>query len=86
MANNFEVAAVDVETIPDGPTGHGLHAMVLDTVIDGKFIFKNTYAENKQVQIPVDKGPLEFYFVHIELAEKGLQELRKRKDKQIKRK
>ena len=78
----IEVAAVDVETIPDGPVGHGTHAMVLDTIKDGKFVFKNTYADNKQVEIPVDKGPLEFYFVHIELNEKGLKELRTRKEKQ----
>ena len=86
LTYNFEVAAVDVATIPDVPVGQGLHAMVLDTVRDGEFIFKNTYGGNNQVEIPVDKGPLEFYFVHIELNEEGLEELRRRKEKQIKRK
>ena len=78
----FEVAAVDVETIQDGPVGHGTHAMVLDTIKDGKFVFKNTYADNKQVEIPVDKGPLEFYFVHMELNDDALEELRTRKENQ----
>ena len=78
MTNNFEVAAVDVETIPNGPAGHGTHAMVLDTIHENKFIFKNTYAENRQVKIPVHKGPLEFYFVHMELNEEGNKELKSR--------
>ena len=75
----LKVAAVDVETIQGGPVGHGTHAMVLDTIKDGKFIFKNTYADNKQVEIPVEKGPLEFYFVHIELTDDALEVLRTRK-------
>ena len=57
--------------------------MVLDTIKDGKFIFKNTYADNKQVEIPVGKGPLEFYFVHIELNEEGLEQLRIKKEIQV---
>ena len=56
--------------------------MVLDTIIDGKFVFKNTYADNKQVKIPVEKGPLEFYFVHIELNDDALQKLKTRKERQ----
>ena len=73
---NFNlVAAVDVSTIPDGPRGHGTHAMVLVTVKDGKLIFKNTYVKNKQVTIPVEKGPLEFYFVQLELTRDGLRKL-----------
>ena len=52
--------------------------MVLDTIHENKFIFKNTYAENKQVEIPVDKGPLEFYYVHIELTEEGVEKLKGR--------
>ena len=41
--------------------------MVLDTMKDGKFIFKNTYKENKKVEIAVadSAAPDEFYFVHI---------------------
>ena len=52
--------------------------MVLDTAKDEMFVFKNTYAKNKQVTIPVDKGPLEFYFVHLELTKEALNELKKR--------
>ena len=62
--------------IPDGPSGHGTHAMVLVTIKDGKFIFKNTYVKNKQVTIPVEKGPLEFYFVHLELNKNVLENLK----------
>ena len=65
-----------------GEGGHGTHAMVLDTIKDGKFVFKNTYAGNKQVEIPVKKGPLEFYFVHMELNDDALEELRIRKESQ----
>ena len=50
--------------------------MVLVTIKDGKFIFKNTYVKNKQVTIPVEKGPLEFYYVHLELNEYGLGKLK----------
>ena len=41
--------------------------MVLDKMYDGKLIFKNTYAEDKQVQMAVDaeEAPEEFFFLHI---------------------
>ena len=46
--------------------------MVLDKMKEGddgrlEFVFKNTYAENKQVKIRVDadEAPDEFFFVHI---------------------
>ena len=44
------------------------HAMVLDTLSEDErfFIFKNTHGNNKQMKIPVEKGPDEFYFIHIE--------------------
>ena len=44
--------------------------MILDTVSDGKFIFKNTNEENKQVQMPLDHedAPEEFFFVLIKYA------------------
>ena len=43
------------------------HAMVLDTISNGEFVFKNTYENNKQVKIKVDseEAPDEFFFVHI---------------------
>ena len=46
------------------------HAMVLDKIHDGKFVFKNTYEENKQVQMPLghEDAPEEFFFVHIKYA------------------
>ena len=42
--------------------------MILDTIADGKFVFKNTYAENKQIKIAVDaeEAPEEFFFLHID--------------------
>ena len=79
LYNFVKVAAVEYSKIPNGPRRYGATAMVLDTIIGGKFIFKNTYAENKQVEIPVEKGPLEFYYVHIEVSAQGIAELLKRK-------
>ena len=52
------------------------HAVVLDTIKDGNFIFKNTYAENKQLTIPVEEGPLEFYYLHMELTEEAIEKLK----------
>ena len=44
--------------------------MVLDKIHDNKFVFKNTYEENKQVRMPLDHedAPEEFFFVHIKYA------------------
>ena len=41
--------------------------MVLDIITDGKFVFKNTYADKKEYEIAVDHqdAPEEFFFVHI---------------------
>ena len=41
--------------------------MVLDKIDNETFIFKNTYEEDKPVEIPMnDKdAPREFFFVHI---------------------
>ena len=72
----FLVAGVDSTKIPGVLGETGLHSMVLDTIRDGNFIFKNTYAENKQVITPINEGPVEFYYLNIELkewAEKQLQ-------------
>ena len=40
------------------------HAMVLDTMRDGEFIFKNTYSVEKKFEIEVDheNAPDEFFF------------------------
>ena len=42
--------------------------MVLDTIDDETFIFKNTYEKDKQVKIAMDDkdAPNEFFFVHID--------------------
>ena len=42
------------------------HAMVLDTIDNETFVFKNTYEKDKQVKIAMnDKdAPNEFFFVH----------------------
>ena len=41
--------------------------MVLDTIENNTFVFKNTYEKEKQVEIPMDHddAPDEFFFVHI---------------------
>ena len=62
------VACVDTTYLQDSSIGNTLHAMTLDTIKDGNFVFKNTYAENKQVTIPMEDGPLEFFYLHIELT------------------
>ena len=50
--------------------GHGdfSHAMILDNIRDGQFVFKNTDSRQKKFTIPVDhqNAPDEFFFVHIE--------------------
>ena len=45
----------------------GQHVMTLDTITDGKFVFKKTYADNKQLEMAVDavEAPEEFFFIHI---------------------
>ena len=45
------------------------HAMVLDTISNGEFVFKNTYENDKQLKINVsaEEAPDEFFFVHIKL-------------------
>ena len=42
--------------------------MVLDSMENDMFTFKNTFAENKQVKMNVTDpaAPSEFFFVHIE--------------------
>ena len=44
--------------------------MVLDTIENNTFVFKNTYEKKKKVKIPMDHddAPDEFFFVHIKLA------------------
>ena len=41
--------------------------MVLDTIENNEFVFKNTYEKDKQVRIRMDHddAPTEFFFVHI---------------------
>ena len=43
--------------------------MVLDTISDGEFVFKDTHGDNEQIKIAVDaeEAPDEFFFVHIRM-------------------
>ena len=45
----------------------GPHDLVLDKIHNGKFVFKNTYVKDKQLEVAVDaiEAPEEFFFVHI---------------------
>ena len=54
--------------------------MVLDTMKDGKFIFKNTHSERKKFVIEVNHNdaPDEFFFVHIQLDMDRLDQIRER--------
>ena len=54
--------------------------MVLDTMRDGKFIFKNTHSAERKFEIEVghDNAPDEFFFVHIQLDLKHLDRMRQR--------
>ena len=54
--------------------------MVLDTIKNGKFIFKNTHSDNKKFEIEVNHNdaPDEFFFVHIELDMDRLDQIRER--------
>ena len=42
--------------------------MVLDKMENGNFIFKNTYSDDKQVEMAVDaeEAPDEFFFINID--------------------
>ena len=50
-------------------------AMILDTIVAGKFILKYTYAENTQLEMAVDAevAPEDFFFLHIVLKPSSLQ-------------
>ena len=67
---------------PDG--SRSPHAMVLDTMRDGKFIFKNTYSAERKFEIEVghENAPDEFFFVHIQLVLNHLDRMKKRFSKQ----
>ena len=52
------------------------HALILDKIRNGEFIFKNTNSENKKFTIPIDDpySPDEFFFVHMELTDEKIAE------------
>ena len=54
--------------------------MILDTITNRQFVFKNTDADNKKFTIPVDheNSPDEFFFVDIELIDGKNTETRQR--------
>jgi hypothetical protein len=56
------------------------HAMVLDTIDNGEFVFKNTQSNNVQVKVPVNapEAPDEFYFVHIKVKENEIEQIKQR--------
>ena len=55
--------------------------MVLDSIVNGEFVFKNTQRGNFRVTVPVDasEAPDEFYFVHIKVKEEKIEEIFKRR-------
>ena len=57
--------------------GEVSHAMILDKIRDGQFIFKNTDSEKKKFTIPVDheNAPDELFFVHMELTDEKITEI-----------
>ena len=44
-----------------------MHALVLDTISDGEFVFEDTHGDHGQIRIAVDaeEAPQEIFFVHI---------------------
>ena len=60
--------------------------MILDKIRDGQFIFKNTYSENKKFTIRVDdpNSPDEFFFVHVELTDEKIAEVRQNQSSWVK--
>ena len=52
--------------------------MVLDTIENNSFVFKNTYEDDKQVRIPMDHedAPDEYFFVHINYTPVALSQLK----------
>ena len=57
--------------------GGSPHAVVLDSIENGEFIFKNTYRHDDnhyQVKVPVaaPEAPDDFYFVHIKLKQEKI--------------
>ena len=54
--------------------------MVLDKMHNGKFVFKNTHEDNRQVEMAVGHkdAPDEFFFVHIKLELNRLDQIRQR--------
>ena len=51
--------------------------MILDTISNRQFVFKNTYSDNKKFTIPVDdeNAPDELFFVHMELTDEKIAEI-----------
>ena len=52
--------------------------MVLDSIVNHEFVFKNTQSNNIQVKVPVaaQEAPDEFYFVHIKVKENELEQIK----------
>ena len=54
--------------------------MVLDSIVNDEFVFKNTHRDNVQVKVPVaaTEAPMEFYFVHIKVKENKIEQIKHR--------
>ena len=52
------------------------HVMVLDSISDENFVFKNTHSNNRKVEIDVydEAAPDAFYFIHISVKKSQLRE------------
>ena len=61
--------------------------MVLDSIVNREFVFKNTQRDNVQVTVPVDasEAPNEFYFVHIKVKEDKIEEIKRRLTKKTRK-
>ena len=54
--------------------------MVLDSIVNGEFVFKNTHRDNVKVKLPVaaPEAPMEFFFVHIKVKENKVEQIKHR--------
>ena len=50
--------------------------MVLDSIVNGEFIFKNRDGNKVKVPVASQDAPDEFYFVHIKVKQAAIEEIR----------
>ena len=63
LLTGFLVGAVDFDGMIN-------HAMILDTIKNGRFVFKNTVSQTKKFEIDADseQAPDCFYYVHVQIT------------------